>query len=448
MSDTSEWFKKFSAGDPEYADFYMNFKEEDIPSKADLSKVVRPRTTDLLVKYELGIGTRYIWRTFLNDQVDLNYENPTVLLKMLDALLFHVSNGCSLIRLDAVGFLWKRIGTNCLHLPETHCVVKLIRELFSEVAPHVLIITETNVPHAENISYFGNGKDEAHMVYNFTLAPLTAFSLITQDATKISEWAMSLDKPSEEVTYFNFLDSHDGLGLRPVEGILNDQEVQMMVEKALSNKGLVNYMSKSDGGKKAYEINTTWWSLLYDENDKKETNIDRYIASRAIALSFAGIPGVYLHGLLGSANDTDGVEKTEHNRDISRRDLIFDRLEEDILSGTKTSKIFARFSHLLKIRSTQKAFHPNAKQTVLNLDRRIFALERGISDDKIVVLINISKEHVLADMPFQGIDIISGEQIGERFNMKPYQIVWMKRIANNSEKKTAIEELDEITQRY
>src|SRR5690606_35016656 len=106
------------------------------------------------------------------DQVDLNFKNPAVLLATTRALLFYVEHGAKFIRLDAIAYLWKEIGTPCIHLPQTHQVIQLMRAVLDEVAPDVRLITETNVPHPDNISYFGAGTNEAQLVYNFALPPL------------------------------------------------------------------------------------------------------------------------------------------------------------------------------------------------------------------------------------------------------------------------------------
>ena len=136
----ARWFKAYLAGESPYENFFI----EADPS-LDYSQVVRPRSLPLLTAVETSRGTRHVWTTFSDDQIDLNYSNPKVLLKMLDILLKYAQQGARIIRLDAIAFLWKEIGTNCLHLPETHEVVKLMRDLLSEVFPGTLVLTETNV---------------------------------------------------------------------------------------------------------------------------------------------------------------------------------------------------------------------------------------------------------------------------------------------------------------
>ncbi|MBG0771096.1 MAG: hypothetical protein H0S82_05270, partial [Anaerolineaceae bacterium] len=210
VSRESEWFRKFQAGDPAYQDFFIQVDES-----WDLSQVVRPRTSPLLTEVETAAGPKQVWTTFSADQIDLNYANPEVLLAILDVLLFYLQQGATIIRLDAIAYLWKESGTTCIHLPQTHTVVKVIRQVLEAAQPEVVLITETNVPHLENISYFGEldpltgETDEAHMVYQFPLAPLVLHALISGTAQKLTDWAAGLDTAG---VFFNFIASHDGIG--------------------------------------------------------------------------------------------------------------------------------------------------------------------------------------------------------------------------------------------
>ncbi|PJF38844.1 MAG: hypothetical protein CUN55_16105, partial [Phototrophicales bacterium] len=157
MSAKSDWFRRFLNQEQEYAQAFVTATPQD-----DLSKVVRPRTSPLLTAFTRPNGeTIHVWTTFSADQVDLNYHDPQTLLRVLDVLLFYVQHGARFLRLDAIAFLWKELHTPCIHLPQTHAIIQLVRAVFDEIAPHVLLITETNVPHDENISYFGNGYNEA-----------------------------------------------------------------------------------------------------------------------------------------------------------------------------------------------------------------------------------------------------------------------------------------------
>ncbi|HYN89958.1 MAG TPA: alpha-amylase family glycosyl hydrolase, partial [Ardenticatenaceae bacterium] len=238
ISVSSDWFQAFRAGDERYRDYFIV-----VAPATDLSAVTRPRALPLLTPVETDRGREYVWTTFSEDQIDLNFATPDVLLGMTGVLLEYVAHGAQLLRLDAIAYLWKQIGTACIHLPRTHQVVKFWRAVLDAVAPRTLLITETNVPHDENVSYFGDGSDEAQMIYQFSLPPLTLHALHTGDASSLQRWAAGLHTPSDRTTFFNFLASHDGIGVRPAEGILSPAELQGLVDLAEAHGGYVSYKS-------------------------------------------------------------------------------------------------------------------------------------------------------------------------------------------------------------
>ena len=257
MSVESEWFRQFLAGDPAYRDFFVT-----VAGGADLSAVIRPRALPVLTAFASASGPREVWTTFSADQVDLNYRNPAVLAAVLEALLLYVARGARFIRLDAIAFLWKEPGTTCLHRPQAHRIVQLLRAVLDEVAPHVRLITETNVPHRDNLSYFGDGTNEAQLVYNFALPPLVLHALQTGRAEELTRWAQSLALPSDRVTFFNFLASHDGIGLNPARGILSDAGIDGLVQRTREHGGFISYKQLSDGTQEPYEMNINYLDAL------------------------------------------------------------------------------------------------------------------------------------------------------------------------------------------
>lgn len=317
-----------------------------------------------------------MWTTFSQDQIDLNYHNPHVLLKMIEILLTYVRRGADIIRLDAVTYLWEELGTSCVHLEQTHAIIKLFRDILDAVAPHVAIITETNVPHKENIRYFGNGKDEAQMVYNFALPPLVLYSFQNENAKKLTEWAASLEKPSNEATFFNFLDSHDGVGVMAVQEILSQEEMDMMALRVVEHGGFISYRANPDGSLSPYELNITWFSAINNEdaNEPMELQVKRYIASRAIALVLMGVPGIYLHGFLGSKNDADLVIEEKSTRSINRKTLNKKELLRSLENPeTTTYHVTRQLVRLIEIRKRQRAFHPNSPQKSLKSQMKFLA---------------------------------------------------------------------------
>ncbi len=435
ISAQSAWFRAFLEGDPAYRDSFIV-----VDPSTDLSGVVRPRDLPLLTPFQTRWGDeKYVWTTFSADQVDLNYADPNVLLRIVDVLLFYVSQGMSFVRLDAIAYLWKEIGTGCIHLWQTHTVVKLFRSVLDYVAPHVAIITETNVPHAENISYFGDGTDEAQLVYQFTLPPLTLHAFATEDASILSEWAASIEPPSDRATFFNFTASHDGIGVRPAEGILTEAQIQTLVERTLAHGGAVSYKRNGDGSHSPYELNINYFDALSDPRAAEPLAVQarRFIASQAIQLAFVGMPGIYIHSLLGSRSWHEGVERAGHKRSINREKLNFREVDEALENDTLRRQVFLAYRTLIAARIRQKAFHPNGPQTVLRLHRRVFALLRQSpeGDEHVLALHSVTNQPVtlkLSDANAHGVsgwqDLLSDAHFAadDVLMLEPYQVLWLR----------------------
>lgn len=437
ISSQSEWFQKFLQGDPQYQDYFIV-----IDGEPDLSQVARPRALPLLTPFQTPSGEKKVWTTFSGDQIDLNFKNPSVLFEIIDVLLGYAERGADFIRLDAVAYLWKEIGTPCIHLPQTHRVVQLMRALLNEAAPHVQLITETNVPHADNLSYFGDGANEAQMVYNFALPPLTLHAFRTGDARILSEWADSLILPSGKTAFFNFLASHDGVGLNPARGILSDADIAALVQAASAHGGLISYKHNPDGSQSPYEININYFDALSNpQSDEPLTlQVDRFIAAHAIMFSLTGVPGVYFHSLFGSRGWLEGVKQTGRSRSINRQKCQFDELQQELADPESLrSQIFSRFRALLRLRRNLPAFHPHGGQNVPDLHKSVFAVER-ISPDgrsRVLCLHNVSADTITLNAPFASAkDLLTGNILsGAALSLEPYQILWLQPSNGNGRKK-------------
>ncbi len=432
-SSKSPWFKEYVSGIEPGQNYIMEAEE-----KTDLSAVVRPRSTPLLTPYQTRAGERHVWTTFSADQVDLDWACPDLLFEFLDIILYYISIGCRILRLDAVAFLWKKIGTNCLHLPETHQVIKLIRNFIDIVDPQVLILTETNVPHEENVSYFGKG-DEAHAVYQFSLPPLLLHGLLKGNAQHLTDWASNLAPPPKGCHFLNFTASHDGIGVRPLEGILPQNEILDLAEEIRKKKGFVSMRKLENGSESPYELNSTYFSALSDPKNKT-LGIDRFLCSQAVAMAMKGIPAIYFHSLCGTPNDLEGVKQTGHNRTINRKKWDLSELEANLeRKDSSSAEIFEWYSRTLIRRSSCPAFHPEGAQTILNLGSSIFALKRQSIDSSLTVLCLFNflpAESKLQSMsPLQDLfssgkarDLISGGEVewgkGELI-LRPYQALWL-----------------------
>lgn len=422
-SQSCKWFKGFLNGEEVYKDYYIVSDPE-----LDYSSVTRPRALPLLTPFETNEGIKYVWTTFSPDQVDLNFKNHKVLIDILDVLITYAKKGARFIRLDAIGFAWKNIGTTCIHLKETHEFIKLCRDVLNICVPGTLLITETNVPHKENISYFGNGYDEASLVYQFPLPPLTYYSFITGDCRKLMKWLENIDTPSDETTYFNFLASHDGIGVRPTEGILTDEERKIMVDETIKNGGRISYKDNGDGTKSPYELNINYRDAITGSEKDDDTKIKKFIASQAILLSLAGVPGIYIHSLLGSANWYEGVEESGINRRINREKLNLDNLIGELDSDTVKKGIFNNYKRLISIRKNHSAFNPLAEQSIIEMDKRCFSIRRynRETNQSILVIINVSSDTVVINSEtIKGIDLLEQNKINGHINIKPFEVYWI-----------------------
>lgn len=432
-SKDSEWFQQFIRDVAPGNTFFVTGQSTD-----DMSDVVRPRTTPLLRETETKKGTQYVWCTFSHDQVDLNFQKPALLCEMVSIIRFYLDQGVRIFRFDAIAFLWKELGTNCINLPQTHEIVRLLRTLIEHTQKDAIIITETNIPNRENLSYFGNG-NEAHCIYNFSLPPLLVNTLVTGRCHHLKNWMMSMPPAQNGTTYFNFIASHDGIGLRPAEGLLSDEELQTLTDTMASFGGHISWRALDNGVNKPYEINIALFDALKGTTSGPDQwQIPRFICAHGIMLALEGIPGFYIHSLLGTENDHSKVQREGHNRAINRHQWQYDVLEQS-LSNTNSShyQVLNQLKQLIHIRKQQLAFHPNATQFTLHINDQVFAFWRQSIDRRqsIFCLHNISTEPqnvLLASLNLivtdRWHDLISGvqlDEIGGEVLLAPYQVMWI-----------------------
>ena len=442
VSSESDWFQAFIRNEKPFDDYFIT-----VDPSIDLSEVVRPRNLPLLTRYMTVLGETYVWTTFSEDQIDLNYSNPDVLLEVINILLFYVENGAEFIRLDAIAYLWKEIGTNCIHLPQTHSVIRLLRAVLDKVAPNVTLITETNVPHEENISYFGKYlpdtgfTDEAQLVYQFPLAPLILHSFHTGNTNSLMNWVKDLES---DAIFFNFIASHDGIGVLPAKGILNSDEIQLLVDLTLSHNGRVSYKANPDGSKSVYELNITLYDALNNPNEPDdELDIKRFLASQAILLSLKGVPGIYFHSLFGLRNCEDCLNETKRYRSINREKLSLNEFERKLNDPNSISrKIFDGYCDLLHIRKSNNCFHPKGTQFILSLPPSVFGILRKSPDERnvLISLINVTNRNAELSLDISKFHFKTRDKIRDilsnvvfypdsgkySITLLPYQVMWIQ----------------------
>lgn len=426
FSSKSDWFSNYLAGASGFSDFAIT-----VDPSQDLSRVTRPRALPLLTPFTKRDGeTVHVWTTFSADQIDFNYKSLDVLEKVVEVLLFYIRRGARILRLDAIAYLWKEIGTDCIHLPQTHDMVKLFRAILEKTAPDTLLLTETNVPHAENIRYFGDGHNEAHMVYNFTLPPLLLHTFVKEDTRVLAEWAETLRLESDGNVFFNFTASHDGIGVRPLEGILKKAEIEQLAHLAEKLQGKVSYRNNPDGSRSPYEFNVTYVDAILGSSSSRQA--EKFLASQAIQYALPGVPATYIHSLLGSRNDLAGVLRTGQPRSINREKLRLSKILDELKNPQSfRSNIFYPYLKMIQVRRCQEAFHPKADFSLLPTDPRVFGIQRIGRSQTITCLTNVSGEKapckLLPECDKQNVvDLITERPIpAGNFFLAPYETVWL-----------------------
>ncbi|MGR9052804.1 MAG: alpha-amylase family glycosyl hydrolase [Gammaproteobacteria bacterium] len=435
ISRENLWFIDYLSGRKPGVDYFIEMAED-----TDVAGVVRPRSTPVLTPVHRHDGVSYLWATFGEDQIDVNFANPDVLFEFIDILLLYLEKGSRFIRLDAVAFLWKKLGTRCINLRETHEVVKLLRDITEVLAPGVVLITETNVPNGENLSYFGNS-DEAHMVYQFTLPPLLLHAMYHGNSSYLTHWSKDMPRPPKNCTYLNFIASHDGIGLRPAEGILPEAEVLSLVEAMQQYGGYVSMRTGFDGKQSPYEINIALFDAMKGTaKGFDEWQVQRFICAHTVMFALQGIPAVYIHSMTATPNDNEGVAQTGRTRSINRHQWEYDELMQ-LLNNPNSSNatVFHEFKRLLTIRRKQKAFHPDSTQETLSISSSLMVLWRVSYDNeqRILVICNITNEKQVLTLPKHPIpngsglwrDLIDRTAINKNtyeLTLYPYQCAWLE----------------------
>lgn len=432
-SARSKWFDNFQKQIDPGKDFFFT-----CPPDTDTSLVVRPRTNALLQAIKTVDGTKHVWCTFSHDQIDLDFRNPEVLKKFISIIRLYLDKGIKIFRLDAIAFLWKKHDTPCINLDETHEVVRLLRTLIEHAQHDAVIITETNIPNIENMSYFGN-QNEAHWIYNFSLPPLLVNTLLTGDSQHLRQWLMSMPSTVNGTAYFNFIASHDGIGLRPLEGLLSEEEENRLISTLQSFGAKVSWRALDENTKKPYEINIALYDALKGTTEGEDAhNLQRFICAHTIMLGLQGVPAFYIHSLLATGNDEQRYENSGQNRCINRHKWEYEALKQHLNdASSQHHQAFYALKDLISIRTKQPAFHPNATQQMLYLGDRFLGFSRHTDDahQHIYCISNITQHpqsiqvtSLNLDNQFNFVDIISDAPLSntqETLDFKPYQTIWL-----------------------
>lgn len=416
------WFRGYLNGDPDFADFYIR---QD--SGFDILGVVRPRATPLFTEYATPTGPKLVWTTFGPDQPDLNYRSPKVFEAMVKVVLDFVARGARMLRFDATHFLWKQSGTSCVNLPEAHQLIKAFRDVLDIADASIVIVNETNIPHSQNVTYFGDGHDEAQFVYNFALPSLLVEALHTGDTSTLTKWASTLETPSSETHFFNYTACHDGISVRGSSEVLSGEQRRAMIQKAIDHGGRVMYRS-TPSGDVPYEMCITYFDALSADGD--EHAVARFVVSQAVALALAGVPAIYFSSMFGARTWQDGLVATGVPRDLNREKFSLSRVTAELSDiGSRGARVFSAIKTLVEARVSNPAFHPRSAQEVSRPTPEVFAIRRQsvTNNGEVLCLHNFAPKQISVDLDGRYEDLLSTNSYATTVDLEPYGVAWLAR---------------------
>ncbi len=412
------------------------------PSKKDnWENVFRPRNTSLFKTIQTIHGPRDVWTTFGPDQIDVNWAEPNLLLEYLKLIALYIENGISWLRLDAVGFIWKRSGGRCINDKKAHKIIKIIRIMLNNLLKDGVLVTETNVPEKDNLSYLITA-DEANIAYNFPLPPLILEAIISQKTDLLNKWLKAWKRLPRNTALLNFTSCHDGVGLIPLKGLMSDVRIKNLLSECEKRGGLISHRTLPEGEEEPYELNISWWSAMKSKsNERNSLQTDRFILSQLFVMALPGIPAFYLQALLACENDLETFKKTGQRRDINRKKFdaydLFNNLNNPKSFASKNLK-FLQFA--MKTRSQLKAFHPSSQMRHISVScSGIVAICRGEREDRVWVIHNFTSKLYRFSLEELGIRVNHNDNIewkdylsekiinASNVEINPYSVVWIRR---------------------
>jgi glycosidase len=488
LSTASAWFTRYMQDDPLYQDFFIGFDDEATVRRLErevLPQIYRPRPHNPFIPVTKPDGaTRWVYMTFSDHQADVNYQNPFVFLKMMEVLLFYILQGVSLIRLDAIPYLWKEWGTSCAHHPKTHALLSLFRLAVDMVNPAVKLLAESMEPLADSLRYLSTTEQaKAHIAYNFVPCGLIPYTLLTEDASVFQRNLQQFRPPGAEVDWAVVCGvTHDGSSLNPCrapqsivgEAVLQEEQIntiaryytasgdqEIATRSALAPEHphhiradfrqhfsaihreqprFVNYkaITDEDGQRQqiVYEAISTYASLF-------RQNPDQIIAALAMALGLPGIPFTYFTLPFAVLNDYTAYLETGNPRELNRGRVLLEDLLQDLTDqGTLAHQVFCRYKQLLRLRASHPAFHPHGSLIPITTTNAAILSFLRISVDRtqqIMIVQNVSSRiqnvtihlhnHVL-NTTVACVDIISEKSFPVKaqtlaLRLEPFALLWL-----------------------
>jgi amylosucrase len=424
VSDEHDWAQRARAGEQQYQDYFFVFNDRDLPDLYEQTMPeIFPVTAPGNFTWNEDMG-RWVMTVFNHYQWDLNYQNPAVFIEMVRVILFWANRGADVLRLDAVAFLWKTLGTQCQNEREAHLILQLMKDCCQVTAPGVLFIAEAIVAPSEVAKYFGedaiNAK-ECEIAYNATLMALLWDGVATKNAAVLNQGVKHLPYKLERATWLNYVRCHDDIGLG-----IDDHDIQLAGFDPISHRRfLIDYFTGRFPGSIARgqpfgenlktgdaRISGTLaslvgleWALEHQDEDAIDNAIKTIILLHSVILSFGGIPLFYYGDAIGTLNDLDYLTdpaKAHDNRWLHRSSFNWTQAEYRRQTGTVEHRIFSALKHLVSVRKELSVFADFDNRILLDLDN-IYLLgfmrtDPLSSHNKVLVISNFNTQEQLLSL--------------------------------------------------
>jgi amylosucrase len=389
-SDQHQWAQKARSGEEKFQDYYYTFENREIPDMFEESMPeIFPQTAPGNFTWDEAMG-RWVMTVFNNYQWDLNYNNPEVFIEMLDIILFWANQGADILRLDAVAFLWKKIGTTCQNEREAHLILQLMKDCCQVTVPGVLFIAEAIVAPVEVIKYFGEDAiiaKECEIAYNATYMALLWDAVATKNSRLLNLGIRNLPTKLDRATWLNYIRCHDDIGLG-----FDDADIRLAgYEPAVHRRFIIDYLTGQHEGSSAHgqpfgfngktgdaRISGSLASLVgleqaLQQGDPKKTDdaIRLILLLNSMILSFGGIPLLYYGDEIGTLNNYDYLKapnKANDNRWMHRPRLDWQQVEKRKQRGSVEQRLFDGIQKLIAIRKTIVAFADFNNREMLTID--------------------------------------------------------------------------------
>lgn len=462
-SEDHEWARKARMGDPEYQSRYFFYDNYDLPAQFERTvPEVFPTTAPGNFTWVADAG-KYVMTTFYPYQWDLNYWNPVVLNEMVGNMLNLVNRGIDVIRIDAVPYIWKQLGTNCRNLPQVHSIVRIMRIICEIVCPGVLLLGEVVMEPDKVVPYFGSvEKPECHMLYNVTTMAATWNSVATKDIRLLRQQMNVVSSLPKDYVFLNYLRCHDDIGWGLDYPWLKQFGIDEVSHKKYLNDFLTGQYLGSFGRGELYNSDPesgdarlcgTTASLCgiekvaYERDEealKKAVRLDLML--HAYMLSQSGIPVIYSGDEIGQENDYtyhENPKKWDDSRYLHRGSFRWDLEKKRSVKGSLQETIFEGIKKLESIRAQFPVFCTDAEVwTIDTWDDAVLGLVRRSGEEKLIALFNFSEFDKVAwineeDGMYK--DLISGRKLEAKGVQIPaYGVYWLMR-EKWDEKDTAVE---------